>query len=180
MKDVYRYDLPRKKLEKLADLHTDMVTCGASAHGKIFVAESPRDDSQHGKYSNTCEVYDETANEWQLIAGLNMPCAKRLNILSVFSADNKLYGLHALVSDLLRAKLECYHPDKDEWKEVTEIPNCYVKVAMARGRPLPPGVRVDVCSIKVFKGLLNSSDVQKKASSSRPYLPAPPPPVFTC
>ena len=51
-----------------------------------------------------------------------MPSGKRLDILSVFSVDDKLYGLvlYAQASDLLRVKFECYDLDKDEWNEVTD------------------------------------------------------------
>ena len=167
LKDVYRYDLTGQKLEKLADLHIDKATCGASAHGKIFVTGKIK---RNGNWSHTCEVYDETTNEWQLIAGWKMPPGKRLNILSVFSVAHKLYALvlYAQVSDLLRVKIECYDLDKDEWNEVTEIP-IYVNATKARSHPATPVVSRYACSMKVFKGLLSSTNVPKEPSFFRPY-----------
>ena len=101
-----------------------------------------------------------------------MPSRKRLNIHSIFSVDDKLYGLvmYAQDSDLRRVKIECYDLDKDEWNEVTEIP-IYPNAAKARKRPATPVVSRYACSMKVFKGLLSSTNVPKEASFFRSYPP---------
>jgi len=65
LKDVYRYNLNNEQVDKLANLQVERESaCGALVHGKIFVAGGKR---QCRTWSNTCEVYDETTNQWHFI-----------------------------------------------------------------------------------------------------------------
>jgi len=95
--NVYRYDLVKKQGDKLANLQIERAfACAASAHGKIFVTGGI---NRYKMISNACEVYDETTNEWQLIASLYMPSDAVPQILSV---DDALYALgHFYDSDSL-------------------------------------------------------------------------------
>ena len=161
LRNVYRYDLVKKQGEKLANLRIERAfACGASAHGKIFVAGG---SNHYNMVSNTCEVYDETVNEWQFIASLCMPPDAVPQILSV---DDALYALGRFYdSDSLGTKIECYDPDKDDWNEITEIP-MRVNAAEARKyRLCDCSDRVNACSLRIFKGLLSDCKVQKKASA---------------
>lgn len=149
LKNVYRYNLVTKQGDQLANMRLERAfACGASAHGKIFVAGGI---NRCQLISNTCEVYDETTNEWQLIASLYMPTDAVPQILSV---DDALYALGRFHdSDSLGTKIECYDPDKDEWNETTEIPE-----------------RVDACSMRIFKGLLSDSIVSRRDQVETPSV----------
>ena len=163
LKNVYRYDLVKKQGEKLANLQLERAfACGAFAHGKIFVTGGI---NRYEMISNTCEVYDEKTNEWQLIASLHMPPDTVPQILSV---DDILYAVARFyVSDSLGAKIECYDSDKENWNERIEIP---MRVNAAEVRKYPPlcdcSDRVNACSMRIFKGLLSECKIQKKASAS--------------
>ena len=143
---------------------------GATADGKIFVAGGM---NRNDMWSNTCEVYDETTNEWQFIAGLYMPYHLLPKILS---ADDKLYVLASWHdSDSPGTMVQCYDPERDDWDEAAEIPiRVNVMVARKYHRPYCP-VRVNACSMRIFKGLFSNAKVQKKASVS----PDPPGKVET-
>lgn len=167
LKNVYKCDLVKKHGDKLANLRIERAFArGASAHGKIFVTGGI---NRHRVISNTCEVYDETTNEWQFIAALYMPSDAVPQILSV---DDALYVLGGFYdNDSLGTKVECYDPDKDEWNERTEIP-MRVNAAEARKyRLCDCSDRVNACSMRIFKGLLSDCKVQKKASASLVVFP---------
>jgi len=160
LKDVYRYDLNKDEVNKLADLQVERnYAYGASAHGKIFVAGGK---NEYRSWSKTCEVYDETTNEWYFIAGWRMPLDARPKILS---ADDKLYSVFCLhESDSPETRIECYDPEKDEWNEAAEIP-LRVDADGARNRLFDYPFGVNACSMRVFKGLLSNGSFQEASVS---------------
>ena len=117
-----RYDVSTNTWDKIADLQEPRRdACSASAYGKIFIAG--------GKFGNhlalsTCEVYNETTNEWQYTE-------RSTDILSFFdtnlmSVGGKLYHMKSggfiyqgLPEDRV---IECYDADSNRWKKKTEIP----------------------------------------------------------
>ncbi|KAL9955527.1 hypothetical protein ACROYT_G036863 [Oculina patagonica] len=163
LKDVYRYDLNKGKVDKLANLRVERESaCGALAHGKIFVAGGRR---QYGIWSKTCEVYDETINQWHFIAEILMPAYARPN-WKIVSADDKLYSVVCLhKSDSPETRIECYDPEKDEWNEAAIIP-LHLNAKEERGRLHRSywcRVGVNACSIRVGR---DKTSVQKKDSLS--------------
>ena len=100
---------------KIADLQEARAAAfGAAAYGKIFVFGGCAAESLQ---LHSCEVHDETTNEWHFIASFKSPdiCSS-----TVVCADDKVF----LVSVYERQSgiIECYDPDEDEWKEKTQIP----------------------------------------------------------
>ncbi|XP_078346437.1 kelch-like protein 28 [Oculina patagonica] len=162
LRNVYRYDLNKDQVDKLADLQVERnYAYGASAHGKVFVAGGI---NEYHSWSKTCEVYDETTNQWHFIAGWRMPHNARPSC-KILSADDKLYSVVCLHgSDPPETRIECYDPEKDEWNEVAKMP-LHVNAEKARGRHLEHAldypVRVNACSMRVFKGFLSNASVQE-------------------
>ena len=130
--DVDRYNLSKNKWDKLANLHeARQRASGTSAHGKIFITggKSSATDSVRylDGYAKTCEVYNETTNEWQLIArprrsyfGINIDTTIPGTIMCV---DDKVYVVDCFWNSWGGwGEIECYDPDKDERNVITKIP----------------------------------------------------------
>lgn len=139
LKDADRYDLDKTKWDKIPDMQkARQWAYGAVAHGRLFITDNGK--SYHEE--RTCEVYLETTNEWQFIASLRIPRTRQGCMMCV---DGKLYVLNDCVWSVsgTRGKIECYDPDKDEWREQTEIPLKRVTYAW---------YLLNSCSMRVFKG----------------------------
>ncbi len=116
--DVDRYNLNERKWDKLANLPLARAgASGTAAQEKIFI-----DGGWPKAYGvKTCEVYNETTNEWQLIAA-----SKRSPYGSIMCVDDKVYVLNIFWSNdfrEFRGEIECYDPDKDIWNVITKIPS---------------------------------------------------------
>ena len=162
LKNVYRYDLVKKQGNRLANLQLERAfACGASAQGKIFVTGGI-DRSE--VISNTCEVYDETTNEWQFIASL---CTPPDTVPRILSVDDALYSVARFYgNDSLGAEIERYEPDENKWYKSAEIP-MRVNAEEARTyRICDCSDRVNASSMRIFKGFLSECNVQKKALAS--------------
>ena len=157
--DVCRYDIKRKTFEKIADLKGARSWAhGAAAHGKIFVIGGEKDYCwvTEPDLMGTCEVYNETTDEWQVIAGLKIPRGFSQGcVFGMTSVDDKLYAVSAYSGryynekrTLFRRKhseictysagIECYDPDKNEWSTKIEFPDRYTDMHLF--------------SMRVFKG----------------------------
>ncbi|KAL9951886.1 hypothetical protein ACROYT_G044627 [Oculina patagonica] len=117
--DVDRYDLIERKWDKLADLREGRDSAsGTATHGKIFIGG--------GNWANCyecagCEVYNETTNEWQVIATPSIFSPSFGG--SIMCVDDKVYAVDILYHDGRgRGKIECYDPDENEWNFITKIP----------------------------------------------------------
>ena len=176
--DAYRYGITAKKFEKVAEMKEARYGAyGAAARGKIFVTggtgTSSHDSGTSYFWRRTCEVYNESSDEWQVIAGLEIPHWFSLaGVLSMTCVDGKLYAVgeyyefyhhghrrtpfrrrhcrHSHITYALRStRIECYDPGKNEWSKKTEFP----------GRCMG-----QACSMRVFKG----SEFLGKVSSPLP------------
>ena len=165
--DAYRYDISSKKFDKIAEMNeTRCGAHGAAFHGKIFVIGG-RGISFHDWGTGifvrtTCEVYNETTDEWQMIAGLKVPNGFSLTrVVGMLSVDDKLYVLGHYSRSLLPSEplrltdievlttIESYDPDKNEWNKKGEFTDRYICQA---------------CPMRVFKG----SEFLRKISSRSP------------
>ena len=139
LKDADRYDLGRNKWDKIPDMQrARQWAYGAVAYERLFITDNGRSHQEE----RTCEVYLETTNEWQFIASLRIPRTRQGCMMCV---DGKLYVLSDSVWSVsgTRGKIECYDPEKDEWREQTEIPIKRVMYAW---------YLLNSCSMRVFKG----------------------------
>ena len=168
--DADRYDLTTDMWDKIADLckprYNDRSvhgTCGAVAYGKIFIAGGTIAKGD----INTCEVYEERANEWHVIEPSLIQCKSPLSLCWV-CADGRLFTCNSFINRRSREDrtIECYDPDSDLWKEVTQIP---VKM-LSKGPLLSRKYFVAPC---FSMRLLAAHDLHKQAcskdSSARPH-----------
>ena len=142
--DVDRYDLSRRKWDKLANLKEARYhSSGTSAHGKIFIYGGRNCHGTVLKAVENCEVYNERTNEWHLIAKPGM--IERSRIMCV---DDKVYAVGSASYWSNRGRngnIVGYDPEKDAWNVITKMP------ALAKWyRPFP----VNSCSMRVFKGAI--------------------------
>ncbi|KAL9968235.1 hypothetical protein ACROYT_G026585 [Oculina patagonica] len=118
--DVDRYDLSKRKWDKLANLkEARKEASGTATHKKNFITGGWSEATSYFPYSpltvNTCEVYNERTNEWQFIA------RSRLSPFgSMLCIGDKVYVVDNVW--LNRGEIECYGPDKEKWNVVTIIP----------------------------------------------------------
>ena len=120
--NVDRYDLSRGKWDKVAHIREARARAfGTATRGKIFITGGWLPVPYSADTVKTPEVYNETTNEWQLIARL-----MRLRFTSIMCVDDKVYVVDNRFlwssSGLRRGEIECYDPDKDEWNVITKIP----------------------------------------------------------
>ena len=94
-----RFDAIVNKWEEIANMQQERRgTFGVAFQGKIFVAGGKQDSKSRLK---TCEMYNTSTNEWQLIGSLNVPRAYG----SMLCLKGTLYVLGGLCSrGLLRQR----------------------------------------------------------------------------
>ena len=115
--DVHRYDVNQNQWDKVADVQEGrMFACGTATKETLFIAGGL---DREGMTSNTCEVYNETTNEWHFIANLN---ANPSFLSSMVCCDGKVYVLGGCYDNDSPQTVECYDPDNDEWKVKTKLP----------------------------------------------------------
>ena len=144
-----RFDTVGNKLEEIASMQQARgCAFGVATEGKTFVAGGRMDDSD--SCLKTCEMFNISTNEWQLIGSLKVPreggtmmCLK--GTLYVLGGAN-VYGR----SDL---NVECYDPTENKWMEKTTIP---VKMISEDEDDSFTG-----CVLKLSKGVLDKLDVIK-------------------
>ncbi|KAL9951883.1 hypothetical protein ACROYT_G044624 [Oculina patagonica] len=131
--DVDRYDINERKWEKLANLQQSRGgASGTVVHGKIFIAGGW---SRYGIFFS-CEVYNETTNEWQFIANASSPYGRIIGLMCV---DEKVYVVDTRVDRERRTEIKRYDPDKNEWNVITRIPDPHKRFVIS-------------CSMRVLKG----------------------------
>ena len=128
---------------------------GVATEGKIFLAGGEQTSCTGGKGKTsclkTCEMYNTSTNEWQLIGSLNvyreygsMVCLK--GTLYVLGGTNGY--------ERSELSVECYDPTEDKWIEKTTIP---VEFISEDDEDLFTG-----CVLKLSKGALDKLEVIKE------------------
>ena len=139
-----RFDTVENKWEEIASMrHVRKGTFGVATEGKIFLA---------GGWSlRTCELYNISTNEWQLIGSLTIEhmCA------SMVCLKGTLYVLGGTnYSGKSQLTVECYDPITNKWITKTTIP---VKMISKDSKDTFIG-----CVLKLSKGVLDKLDVIKE------------------
>ena len=141
--DADRYDLSTNTWDKISDLQEPKRnSCGAAACGKIYIVGRGEDNSV------SCEVYNETTNQWRFIARPKME-----SFSTCLFADDKLCLVKGSISSKENPNqqdsiIEYYDPDKNEWQEIAPLPlewNSNVLSKQFNGIDF-------ACLMKVFKG----------------------------
>ena len=102
----------------------------------------------------TCEMYNISTNEWQMIGSLNVPradgsmmCVKGTVYVLGGMRRRRRYRRNQLI-------VECYDPTEDKWIKKTTIP---VKMISEDNKDKFTG-----CVLKLSNGVLEKLDVIKK------------------
>ena len=121
---VERFDPSDEEVEEIAPLNEGRHDAfGASMSGKIYVAGGIQKNGHTCRVLNTCEVYDLSTNEWQLIANLSVP----RHSASMVCFNGALYVVGGLknTSGQITARelsVEMFDSKTSEWKEKSIIP----------------------------------------------------------
>ena len=120
---------------------------GVATEGKIFLAGGFFEESL-----KTCEMYNISTNEWQLIGSLNVP----RDYGSMVCLKGTLYVLGGSTDGFWRSELsvECYNPTEDKWIKKTNIS---LKMISRGNDDAFTG-----CVLKLSKGVLDKLDVIKE------------------
>ena len=118
-----------------------------ATEGKIVLAGGRRPGRGIGEYLNTCEMYNISTNEWQLIGSLQLPRVYG----SMVCLKGTLYVLGC--ADSFGLIVECYDPTEDKWMIKTAIS---VNVISKDNKDTFTG-----CVLKLSKGVLDKLDVMK-------------------
>ena len=119
-----------------------------ASEGKIFVAGG--EDLQ--TYLKTCEMFNVSTNEWQLIGSLNV----FRSFGSMVCLKGTLYVLGGLNGPgRSELSVECYDPAENKWIEKTTIP---LKM-ICKGKDYS----FTGCVLKLSKGVLDKLDVVKES-----------------
>ena len=88
---------------------------GVASQEKIFVAGGKNSTGR----LKTCEMYNTSTNEWQLVANLNFPRFSG----NMVCLNGKLYVLGGEKDRKQRElSVECFDPANDQWIHETTIP----------------------------------------------------------
>ena len=139
LREAHRYDLSAKKWEKVADMNAER--CDRCAR-KSFRRRWKRNVSNQNFFLTnfrSCDVYDETTNEWHLTASLTIPYGfSQGRVTGLMCVEDTLYALgeYSLACACPRNPslshkancaqhtsiiIYCYDPDNDMWTKKTEI-----------------------------------------------------------
>lgn len=112
-----KFDIAENKWEKFANLQlARFEALGVGTQGKIYVAGGWLDFDE---ITNTCEVYNELTDEWQLMGRLTVSRPVGNMVL----LDDSLYALGGACHEVFGMvwSIEVYDHGKDEWKENKHI-----------------------------------------------------------
>ena len=78
----------------------------------------------------TCEVYDETTNEWQLIISFRIGQGRFEALLAVDGeVCTSSIKVDSYQSEKIGVQIECYKPEENKWETKTEVTGRRVTVA---------------------------------------------------
>ena len=144
-----RFDTVENKWKEIANIQQKRVgSFGVATEGKIFLAGGRQPGIGLGTRLKTCEMYNISTNEWQLIGSLKVPHAYG----SMVCLKGTLYVLGG--ADSNNAVVECYDPTENKWIMSTMIP---VNMISKDNKDTFTG-----CVLKLSKGVLDKLDVIKE------------------
>ena len=142
-----RFDTVENKWEEIANMQEKRGSAfGVASGGKIFLAGGRKN---WGSRLRTCEIFNISTNEWQLIGSLKVPRVDG----SMMCLKGTLYVLGGTVDYPVGSdtSVECYDPTEDKWIQKTTIP---VKMISEDNKDFFKG-----CALKLSKGVLDKLDV---------------------
>ena len=152
MNNADRYDLIAKEWGKIVDIQEGRAgATGAVAYGKIFIAGGIKEDNC--TLLRTCEVYDETTNEWHYIESLPLTGPLERLYIKMMCVDGSLFVVggyfYSAESDPY-ITIHCYDPLRTKWSKKAELPMERI-IAMPRSQQRQCSCRLRFCSMRIFK-----------------------------
>ena len=145
-----RYDSRDKKWEALACINEGRYYAfGAAMNGKIYIAGG----QSVNKALSSCEVYNTSTNEWQLMPSLKVP---RLSA-SMVHFQGRLYVLGGTSPvtvfgpNIRVLTVEMLESEKNEWTEMSQIP----VERFESQEEMKKGKRFKACSASFSKKVIN-------------------------
>ena len=133
---------------------------GAAMNGKIHVAGGLQKNGQICTALKTCEVYNPSTDEWQVIPTLTVPC----HSASMVCFKGALYVIGGMTDSRKSRELsvEMFHFDANEWEEKSNIPvNKYRTL-----KEVSKKIHFKACFVMIHKAVLKES----KGSKAKPPL----------
>lgn len=118
---VKKFDLNGRCLEEAASMNKARHDAfGTTLNGKIYVAGGLQIKDGYCRELNSCEVYNPSTDEWQLLAKLNVP----RHSASMVSFKGDLYVIGGLrdKKGSRELSIEMYDCESNEWKKKLVIP----------------------------------------------------------
>ena len=121
---VERFNPSDESFEEVAPLNEARHDAfGEAMNGKIYVAGGIQTRGQRSRLLNTCEVYDPSTNEWQLMASLRIPH----HSASMVCFKGALYVIGGLKNTnnqttARELSVEMFDSETKEWKKKSTIP----------------------------------------------------------
>ncbi|XP_022799769.1 kelch-like protein 8 [Stylophora pistillata] len=113
-----RFDTVENTWEEIADMKEERGgTFGVAMKEKIFVAGGRH--RERNPLLQTCEMYNKSTNEWQLVGSLNAPRVYG----NMICLNQKLYVLGGKnEQNQAELNIECFDPTEAKWIQRTIIP----------------------------------------------------------
>ncbi|XP_068729469.1 kelch-like protein 3 [Montipora capricornis] len=94
---------------------------GAAMNGKIYIAGGMKKIERHHTVLKSCEVYDPSTNEWQVISSLKV-CRQSANMACIQEALYVVGGFKDTHSSSRELSVEVFQLGACEWKNKSTIP----------------------------------------------------------
>ena len=122
VKTVERYDPILATWEEVAAMNEARYNAfGAAMNGKIYIAGGIKKNERYFTVLKSCEVYDPSTNEWQVISNLKV-CRQAANMVCVQEALYVVGGFKDIDSSSRELSVEVFELGACEWKSKSTIP----------------------------------------------------------
>ena len=121
-KTVERFDPILATWEEVAAMNEARYNAfGAALNGKIYIAGGENANEGHYAVLKSCEVYDPSSNEWQVMSSLKV-CRQAANMVCVQEALYVVGGFKDVQSSSRELSVEVFELGACEWKSKSTIP----------------------------------------------------------
>ena len=97
---------------------------GATMNGKIYVAGGINENEGHLTILKSCEVYDPSTDEWQVISNLKV-CRQAASMVCIQEALYVVGGFKDIQKSSRELSVEVFHLGACEWKSKSTIPTYF-------------------------------------------------------
>ncbi|XP_068683045.1 kelch-like protein 3 [Montipora foliosa] len=119
---VERFDPISATWEEVAAMNEARYNAfGAAMNGKIYIAGGIKKNEGYLTVLKSCEVYDPSTNEWQVISNLKV-CRQRASMVCIQEALYVVGGFKDVPSSLRELSVEVFQLGACEWKSKSTIP----------------------------------------------------------